>query len=68
MKLIIVKKVAIAFGARGFQKTSLTRNCFKITKLRFERCTAIGLSTTPHFVEERMAESPEKLSFSHNCG
>jgi Zn-dependent oligopeptidase len=64
------KKLAIAFGARGFQKNEFDNQeiVLKIAKLRFERAQLLGYETHAHFVlEERMAESPEKVfSFSHN--
>ncbi|WP_026707045.1 M3 family metallopeptidase [Flavobacterium frigidarium] len=64
------KKLAIAFGARGFQKNEFDNHeiVLKIAKLRFERAQLLGYETHAHFVlEERMAESPEKVfSFSHN--
>ena len=64
------KKLAIAFGARGFQKNEFDNQeiVLKIAKLRFERAQLLGYKTHAHFVlEERMAESPEKVfSFSHN--
>lgn len=64
------KKMAIAFGARGFQKNEFDNQeiVLKIAKLRFERAQLLGYETHAHFVlEERMAESREKVfSFSHN--
>jgi peptidyl-dipeptidase Dcp len=58
------KKIAIAFGAKGFQNNELDnqQNVFKIAKLRFDRAQLLGYATHAHFVlEERMAESPEKV-------
>ncbi|WP_339921254.1 M3 family metallopeptidase [uncultured Flavobacterium sp.] len=58
------KKMAIAFGAKGFQNNELDnqQNVFKIAKLRFDRAQLLGYATHAHFVlEERMAESPEKV-------
>ncbi|RUT70493.1 M3 family peptidase [Flavobacterium cupreum] len=58
------KKMAIAFGARGFQHNEFDNqeNVLKIAKLRFERANLLGYKTHAHFVlEERMAESPEKV-------
>jgi Zn-dependent oligopeptidase len=58
------KKMAIAFGARSFQKNEFDNqeNVLKIAKLRFERANLLGYKTHAHFVlEERMAESPEKV-------
>jgi Zn-dependent oligopeptidase len=64
------KKMAIAFGAKGFQNNELDnqQNVFKIAKLRFERAQLLGYATHAHFVlEERMAESPEKvMTFAKN--
>jgi Zn-dependent oligopeptidase len=64
------KKMAIAFGARGFQNNEFDNQeiVLKIAKLRFERANILGYKTHAHFVlEERMAESPEKvLSFSND--
>ncbi|WP_125722289.1 M3 family metallopeptidase [Flavobacterium ustbae] len=58
------KKMAIAFGAEGFQKNDFNNeeNVLKIAKLRHERANLLGYKTHAHFVlEERMAESPEKV-------
>ncbi|WP_348823587.1 M3 family metallopeptidase [Flavobacterium aestuarii] len=58
------KKMAIAFGARCFQNNELDNQeiVLKIAKLRFERANLLGYKTHAHFVlEERMAESPEKV-------
>jgi len=64
------KKMSIAFGARCFQNNELDNQeiVLKIAKLRFDRATLLGYKTHAHFVlEERMAESPEKvLSFSND--
>ncbi|OOG76248.1 M3 family metallopeptidase [Flavobacterium sp. A45] len=64
------KKIAIAFGARCFQNNEFNNQeiVLKIAKLRFERANLLGYKTHAHFVlEERMAESPEKvLSFSND--
>jgi Zn-dependent oligopeptidase len=64
------KKMAIAFGARCFQNNEFDNReiVLKIAKLRFERANLLGYKTHAHFVlEERMAESPEKvLSFSND--
>jgi Zn-dependent oligopeptidase len=59
------KKMAIAFGAKGFQNNELDnqQNVFKIARLRFDRAQLLGYATHAHFVlEERMAESPEKVN------
>jgi len=58
------KKMAIAFGAKGFQNNEFNNeeNVLKIAKLRHERANLLGYKTHAHFVlEERMAESPEKV-------
>jgi peptidyl-dipeptidase Dcp len=58
------KKMAITFGAKGFQKNEFNNeeNVLKIAKLRHERANLLGYKTHAHFVlEERMAESPEKV-------
>ena len=58
------RKMAIAFGARSFQNNEFDNqeNVLKIAKLRFERANLLGYKTHAHFVlEERMAESPEKV-------
>lgn len=58
------KKMAIAFGAKGFQNNELDnqKNVLKIAQLRFDRAQLLGYATHAHFVlEERMAESPEKV-------
>ena len=64
------KKLAIAFGARGFQNNEFDNQAIvlKIAKLRFERAQLLGYTTHAHFVlEERMAQNPEKvLSFSND--
>ena len=64
------KKLAIAFGARGFQNNEFDNQAIvlRIAKLRFERAQLLGYPTHAHFVlEERMAQSPEKvLSFSND--
>jgi peptidyl-dipeptidase Dcp len=64
------KKMAIAFGARCFQNNEFDNQeiVLKIAQLRFERANLLSYKTHAHFVlEERMAESPEKvLSFSND--
>ncbi len=58
------KKMAIAFGAKGFHNNTLDNqeNVLKIAKLRFERAHLLGYATHAHFVlEERMAQDPEKV-------
>lgn len=64
------KKMAIAFGARGYQNNTADNReiVLKIAKLRFERANLLGYKTHAHFVlEERMAQTPEKvLAFSND--
>nr|WP_315233442.1 M3 family metallopeptidase [uncultured Flavobacterium sp.] len=63
------KKMAIAFGAKGFQNNEFDNQeiVFKIAKLRFDRAQVLGYATHAHFVlEERMAESPEKVKTFSN--
>ncbi|WP_269686653.1 M3 family metallopeptidase [Flavobacterium lacustre] len=58
------KKMAIAFGAKGFQNNEFDNQeiVLKIAKLRFDRAQILGYASHAHFVlEERMAESPEKV-------
>ncbi|WP_347373170.1 M3 family metallopeptidase [Aequorivita sp. Q41] len=58
------KKMAIAFGAKGFNKDELDnqQNVLKIVTLRHERANLLGYESHAHFVlEERMAETPEKV-------
>ncbi|HZH68928.1 MAG TPA: M3 family metallopeptidase, partial [Flavobacteriaceae bacterium] len=58
------KKLAIAFGAKGFQNDSLDnqKNVLEIVKLRHQRAQLLGYETHAHFVlEERMAQSPQKV-------
>jgi len=63
------KKMAIAFGAKGFQNNEFDNQeiVLKIAKLRFDRAQVLGYATHAHFVlEERMAESPEKVKAFSN--
>ena len=64
------KKLAVAFGARGFQNNEFDNQAIviQIAKLRFKRAQLLGYATHAHFIlEERMAQSPEKvLSFSND--
>ncbi|TDE51392.1 M3 family metallopeptidase [Flavobacterium sp. GT3P67] len=63
------KKMAIAFGAKGFQNNEFDNQeiVLKIAKLRFDRAQVLGYTTHAHFVlEERMAESPEKVKTFSN--
>ncbi|MDN3596401.1 M3 family metallopeptidase [Zunongwangia endophytica] len=58
------KKMAIAFGAKGFNGDELDNqeNVLKIAKLRYQRAQLLGFETHAHFVlQERMAETPEKV-------
>lgn len=58
------KKMAIAFGAKGFQKNEFNNEeiVLQIVKLRHERANLLGYKSHADFVlEERMAESPEKV-------
>jgi peptidyl-dipeptidase Dcp len=59
------KKMAIAFGAKGFQNNAYNneQNVLKIAKLRHQRAQLLGYDTHAHFVlEERMAGTPEKVT------
>ncbi|MDV6168269.1 M3 family metallopeptidase [Flavobacterium sp. DG1-102-2] len=58
------KKLAIAFGAKGFQNNEFDNQkiVLKIANLRHERAKLLGYASHANFVlEERMAESPEKV-------
>tara|TARA_R110000850_G_scaffold73760_1_gene161882 strand:- start:7508 stop:9547 length:2040 start_codon:yes stop_codon:yes gene_type:complete len=58
------KKLALAFGAKGFQNDELDnqKNVLEIVKLRHQRAQLLGYDTHAHFVlEERMAQSPQKV-------
>ena len=59
------KKLAIAAGAKAFKNDKLDNqnNVLDIVKLRHQRANLLGYKTHAHFVlEERMAETPEKVS------
>lgn len=59
------KELTLAFGRKGFQNNTFDNqlNILQITSLRFERANLLGYKTHAHFVlEERMAETPEKVS------
>ena len=59
------KKIALAFGARGFQKNDFNNEdiVLKIANLRLKRAKLLGYDTHAHFVlEERMSGSPEKVT------
>jgi Zn-dependent oligopeptidase len=63
------KKMAIAFGSKGFQNNEFNNEeiVLKIVKLRQQRANLLGYATHAHFVlEERMAESPEKVMAFEN--
>ncbi|RZJ74305.1 MAG: M3 family peptidase [Flavobacterium sp.] len=58
------KKIAIAFGARAYNGNEFDNReiVLKIAKLRHERASLLGYKSHADFVlEERMAESPEKV-------
>ena len=58
------KKMALAYGAKGFQKNDFDNSeiVLQIVKLRHERANLLGYKSHADFVlEERMAESPEKV-------
>ncbi|WP_417886008.1 M3 family metallopeptidase [Zunongwangia sp.] len=58
------KKMALAFGAKGFHGDELDNqeNVLKIVKLRYQRAQLLGFDTHAHFVlQERMAETPKKV-------
>ncbi|MDP5092929.1 MAG: M3 family metallopeptidase [Polaribacter sp.] len=58
------KKLAIAAGKKGFQNNEYNNEqiVLNIVKLRNERANLLGYKSHAHFVlEERMAETPEKV-------
>ena len=58
------KKMAIAFGAKGFQNNEFDNQkiVLDIVRLRHERANLLGYKSHADFVlEERMAESPSKV-------
>jgi len=58
------KELAIAFGARAFQGNEFDNRdiVLQIVKLRHERANLLGYASHADFVlEERMAESPQKV-------
>ncbi|WP_026809995.1 M3 family metallopeptidase [Arenibacter latericius] len=58
------KQLSIAFGSKGFHKDELDNqdNILNITRLRYERAKLLGYKSHAHYVlEERMAETPEKV-------
>ena len=64
------KKMAIAAGKKAFQNNEFNNEkiVLEIVNLRHQRANLLGYKTHAHFVlEERMAESPEKvIEFSNN--
>ncbi|WP_457618398.1 M3 family metallopeptidase [Lutibacter sp.] len=59
------KKMALAFGKRGFQKNENNNEkiVLKIAKNRYKRAKLLGYKTHAHFVlEERMAEKPKNVT------
>ena len=59
------EELSKAFGRKGFQNDELDNQniVLKIAQLRFERAQLLGYKTHAHFVlEERMAETPEKVT------
>jgi len=58
------KKMSVAFGAKCFHNDELDnqQNVLKIVQLRHQRANLLGYESHAHFVlEERMAETPEKV-------
>ncbi|GGE38891.1 M3 family metallopeptidase [Psychroflexus planctonicus] len=58
------KKMALAFGAKGFQENKNNNESIvlEIVKLRHERANLLGYTTHADFVlEQRMAKNPEKV-------
>ncbi len=58
------EKMAIASGAKGFHNDELDnqQNVLQIVTLRHKRANLLGYKSHAHFVlEERMAETPEKV-------
>lgn len=58
------KKMAIAFGAKGFNNDEFDnqKNVLQIAQLRHKRANLLGYKSHAHLVlEERMAETPEKV-------
>ncbi len=59
------EKMALAFGARAFQKNKNNNeaNILSIANLRHERAQLLGYESHAHFVlEERMAKTPQKVA------
>jgi len=58
------KKLSLAFGSKAFHNNDYDNkeNILKIANLRHERAILLGYESHAHFVlEERMAETPEKV-------
>ncbi len=58
------KELALAYGSKGFHGNALdnTGNVLQLAGLRYERAQLLGYASHAHFVlEERMAETPEKV-------
>ncbi|MFD2564980.1 M3 family metallopeptidase [Aquimarina rubra] len=58
------KKLSLAFGSKGFHNNELDNQdiVLKIAKLRHERSKVLGYASHANYVlEERMAETPEKV-------
>ncbi len=58
------KKMAFAFGAKGFHNDEFDNqeNVLQIVQLRFDRAKLLGYKSHAHFVlEERMAKTPETV-------
>ncbi len=58
------KKMAIAFGAKGFHGDELDNqnNVLQIVKLRHQKANLLGYDTFAEFIlEERMAKTPQKV-------
>jgi peptidyl-dipeptidase Dcp len=59
------KKMALAFGSKGFHGDALDNReiLLRIARLRFERARLLGYENHAHFVlEERMAKSPAQVT------
>lgn len=62
---VLRKKMALAFGSRGFNDNSFNNEqlVLKLVKLRHQRAVLLGYNSHAHYVlEERMAQSPEKVT------
>ncbi len=58
------KKLSLAFASKGFQNNAYDNQAIvlKIAQLRYQRAQVLGYESHAHFVlEERMAESPDKV-------